>query len=380
MWIEKSGQIDNESREKAYKQVSNTYRKDPLIALQILRAEHRIDKWLGSITPEKVESWKNTPINVDSRLFINYREYYDHPADESDEPIVTLSSYGVDSRDVHYQYSINTRETLVRGQKLDTILEIDAKKSEQVISRDIIEKLSFDEYQKLDAAQKKIVIQNGLDVLWLKTRNWVSLDSENIEKIRLYLCLHYGNIALRKVVPKNGDIHVRSSIGALLGAINQKLSLTWYRLGVENGYRSSERQLVAKENRIRTHGLTDANRLFADEWKSDHQTGWAVDVILIWADGKKVNLDLFKDKKSQVKLMDGESIMFEKWWNTLSIQEKQAIEWRRLVYHIMKASGFTELETEHWHYALWARLPALIESRKTQILIPAKYGSLMRKD
>jgi hypothetical protein len=78
---------------------------------------------------------------------------------------VTLSSYGVDSRDVHYQYSINTRETLVRGQKLDTILEIDAKKSEQVISRDIIEKLSFDEYQKLDAAQKKIVIQNGLDVL-----------------------------------------------------------------------------------------------------------------------------------------------------------------------------------------------------------------------
>ncbi|MFP3976467.1 MULTISPECIES: M15 family metallopeptidase [Marinobacter] len=86
---------------------------------------------------------------------------------------------------------------------------------------------------------------------------------------------------------------------------------------------------------------------------SPHLTGGAVDVTLCDADGLPLDMGTLFDEA----LPASHSDYFEQ-LETLTPQQKNARDHRRLLFNTMKQQGFTNLPSEWWHYdfgdQLWA--------------------------
>lgn len=86
---------------------------------------------------------------------------------------------------------------------------------------------------------------------------------------------------------------------------------------------------------------------------SPHLTGGAVDVTLCDADGLPLDMGTLFDEAIPASHSD----YFER-LETLTPQQVNARDHRRLLYHTMQQQGFTNLPSEWWHFdygdQLWA--------------------------
>lgn len=358
--------LDLEILSKAIEQVEWVY-SDAFPALRTFRWELERKLFLDSLSSKVLEALKTRKIDIDRSLFKNYRDYYNHPEKESWESLVLLSSYWVPSQDVYYWYSQIHFDRLIKLQKIDWFV---CKTWENTgnIKLDTFN-LSKDIFQNFSPEKQRGIIQNEFWKLGYSIID--TLDSESLELVRRAVSIYAGNLALGQIFEKNGDIRVRETIAQALKEINLKLKPLGYSIAAETGHRSMSEQRVIKENHARTFWSADANRLYADEWKSDHHTWGAIDVILLGLDGKKINLALGDNSPKTKTLLYGEELLWS--WNDLLAWELQAIQWRRLLYHIMTWAWFQPLISEYWHYWWWGRLSRYLESQSKGKMIPSQY-------
>ncbi|GAB0175182.1 MAG: hypothetical protein HHAS10_10610 [Candidatus Altimarinota bacterium] len=360
--------LDLETIGRSIEQLEGVY-SEAFPALRIFQWELQRKAFLDTLSPETIEALKKKKIDVNQSLFDGYRDYYRHPEMESNEPLVLLSKYGVVSQDVYYGYSQVDFEKIVMAQKIEGLI-LRVGTGINTFQPDTFNLLK-DVFQLLSPARQKEVISEELGKLGYSMQK--ELDFHSLEGVRRALSLYVGNQALGSVFEKNGDIRVRESIAGALQEINSKLRPLGYAIGVETGHRSMAEQRVIKENHARTFGRTDANRLYADEGKSDHHTGGAIDVILLGFDGKKINLALGDNSPKTKSLLYGEEILSS--GKYLSPTDLQSIEGRRLLYHVMTGAGFQPLMGEYWHYGWGGRLSRYLESKSKQKVVPSQYGN-----
>ncbi len=94
---------------------------------------------------------------------------------------------------------------------------------------------------------------------------------------------------------------------------------------------------------------------------SPHLTGGAVDLTIVTAKGKQLEMGTEFDETKEEARTDS----FERIGQTreLTEKEKKVLENRRLLYHILRHAGFTNYPGEWWHYdfgnQVWAYLSNL---------------------
>jgi hypothetical protein len=122
-------QFDGGVLSRAHEAVQVNYPKDALSAMKSLLWEHVRQKNLQTLDIQRLNQFKSTPISIDTSLYDNYRQYYNHPESESHEPLVTLADYKIRSQDVYYKYSQTSLDTLIQGNKLEQKIKKNSQSS-----------------------------------------------------------------------------------------------------------------------------------------------------------------------------------------------------------------------------------------------------------
>lgn len=115
-----------------------------------------------------------------------------------------------------------------------------------------------------------------------------------------------------------------------------------------------------------------------------HSTGGSADVVLVFKDKIDTNSDywvesamvpfgaqfdemmhpVYGDERSETTFYEKKSKE-----SVLSKEEKEALEYRRILYHTLTKLGFTNYYTEFWHYDFGNQFNALVSGKKS-----AKFG------
>ncbi len=111
-----------------------------------------------------------------------------------------------------------------------------------------------------------------------------------------------------------------------------------------------------------------------------HSTGGSADVVLVFKDKIDVNSDYWVEKAmvpfgAQFDEMmhpaygdeRSETSFYEKKnkENVLNPEEKEALEYRRILYHTLTKLGLTNYYTEFWHYDLGNQFNALVSGKQS---------------
>ncbi|MCG8513010.1 MAG: M15 family metallopeptidase [Halanaerobiales bacterium] len=86
----------------------------------------------------------------------------------------------------------------------------------------------------------------------------------------------------------------------------------------------------------------------APDFPSPHLTGGAIDLTIVDDQGKMLNMGTGFDQTDQKALTSYYEELLIK--GELSSEEKEILDNRRLLYHLMSRAGFTNYPLEWWHY------------------------------
>ena len=311
------------------------------------------------------------PIFIDEKLYENYRKYYDHPIEESGEPIVLLKDFGVLWEDAYALWSRKTLDELLIQDGITEIKIINQKSWINNLPERLRSKLSRDIFICLPEDEQRNIL---IDTLWFFGYGW-SILPERFDKIRRIIYKFLRNQELANEGYTNSDIQVRRDVVIRLQKINDQLKLKGYQIGVDTGYRSERQQEIIKAYEVHISGKENAEKLYADTGKSSHHSGWAIDTFLADLSWNKISLRLGNNSLETKSLLYGEKLLEEK-WSELTDKEREIINGRRILFSAMTEWGFVPLITEYWHYGIWDRLSAYIESKKSGENIPAIYGNI----
>jgi D-alanyl-D-alanine dipeptidase len=355
--------FDSEVLGRAYEQVKERFPGEPLPGLRILMWEVLLSTRLTNITLETLELWRTKTTEFNPEIYnAEYRRYYDYPEVESGIPLVGVSSYiKFWTKDVYYGYSNTWLDTLIRSQKVDEFLKkVWGTNTIPLTEADSAE-LAIDTSRNFPSEKQKSVVEELSKKLGY---TFTGTTLASVHAVRRVLSLHYGNQQLRKVFrEKQWEIRLRKPVAEALQKINTQLESLGYSIWLDTGHRSAEEQKVIKENHARTFWQADADTLFANEGKSAHNIGWALDVVLYDTKGKRINLAIGDNSPKTKTSTYGEELIQS--WVTISEKDMEAIKWRRMLHHIMTTAGFSPLHTEYWHFdAPWDRLYGYFTSKR----------------
>lgn len=137
-----------------------------------------------------------------------------------------------------------------------------------------------------------------------------------------------------------------------------------------------ENQLKDMARKMVSESPSDFNIL--RESPPPHSTGGSVDIVLVFKDKINVNSDYWLEGAMVPfgakfdEMMDpahrderSETIFYEnKSKQGLSVEEQQALEYRRILYHILKQVGFSNYFNEFWHYDFGNQFDSLSASKE----------------
>ncbi|MCT4617432.1 MAG: D-alanyl-D-alanine carboxypeptidase family protein [Candidatus Gracilibacteria bacterium] len=276
------------------------------------------------VSTEVFNSWKEKPINhydLENRGDISsptakYKEEHPkHPVKPSNEQMVNVSEYGIRGEDYYFKLANASLEQLI------------AKHGKE----------------------------NGED-FYEKNKMFRELKEEKLI---------------------NPDCHLRKGVVARLKEVNRILKAHGYQIMVNNGYRNVFTQTEAKRTYENIYGTYEAKKHIAKPGTSTHQTGGSLDVKLLDKDGNIVNLKFGKEGTNTS--LYGENLVDEKGWENLTDEEKEIIQMRRVLCHVMKLAGFIGNPKYFWDYGFGDSLSTYILSQRIskktgeKTIVPAIY-------
>jgi len=226
---------------------------------------------------------------------------------------------------------------------------------------------SYDEYSSLIKQISQSSQPNQiLDILkqnWIIISDNAKIDGDFKKRLIIWLKIARSNLIYRKLLEEGyltNQCLLREKVLKRLQILNKKLKKLGLQIKIISGYRNPVVQ-------------NEARKIFAQinwKWynfvasKSPHSTWWAFDVeLLTFPEWKPLSTKFPDFLKRRETSSDVYSENLETEPN-LPTEYKQIVENRRLLYNLMKESGFIGHYKEYWHFGLGDPLSEYIRAKR----------------